>query len=275
MKIINLRSWSHFPGINELNDQITKPSPEPVLTYGPNDIHLKTISQEELKNRVTKIVLKYLRVTWKRHHYSNVIMGMIASQITSLTIVYSIIYSDADQRKHQSSASLAFVRGIHWWPVNSPHKWPVTRKMFPFDDVIMLVAKTQTMCGWLCCLIWLIYNLNQRCPISFTHICTSLPRKFEQHCCVSPCIQGHSVTENPHIIDMWGRPRLEAFVVSTVASFTSKPIVHNNNTGSTASIGMINCVHNTLIITSCPVCHSWKWRIAIFINCTQVCISTQ
>ena len=66
-------------------------------------------------------------------------MDRIASQITSLTIVYSIIYSDADQRKHQSSASLAFVRGIHRAQVNSPHKWPVTRKMFPFDDVIMNV----------------------------------------------------------------------------------------------------------------------------------------
>ena len=72
--------------------------------------------------------------TW---HYSDVIMGTIESQITSLTIVYSIVYSDADQRKHQSSASLAFVRGIHWGPVNSPHKRPVMRKMFPFDDVIM------------------------------------------------------------------------------------------------------------------------------------------
>ena len=64
-------------------------------------------------------------------------MDAIASQITSLTIVYSTVYSDADQSKHQSSASLAFVRGIHRGPVNSPHKWPVTRKMFPFDDVIM------------------------------------------------------------------------------------------------------------------------------------------
>ena len=63
-------------------------------------------------------------------------MGTIASQITSLAIVYSTFYSDADQRKHQSSTSLAFVRGIHRAPVNSPHKWPVTRKMFPFDDVI-------------------------------------------------------------------------------------------------------------------------------------------
>ena len=70
-------------------------------------------------------------------HYINVIMGAITSQITSLTIVYSTVYSDADQRKHQSSASLAFVWGIHRGPVNSPHKWPVTRKMFPFDDVIM------------------------------------------------------------------------------------------------------------------------------------------
>ena len=68
-------------------------------------------------------------------------MGAIASQITSLTIVYSIVYSDADQRKHQSSASLALVRGIHRGPVNSPHKWPVTRKMFPFDDVIMEIQR--------------------------------------------------------------------------------------------------------------------------------------
>ena len=46
-------------------------------------------------------------------------MTTMASQITSLTIVYSMVYSDADQRKHQSSASLAFVRGIHQGPVNS------------------------------------------------------------------------------------------------------------------------------------------------------------
>ena len=68
-------------------------------------------------------------------HYCDVITGAIASHITSLTFDYSNVYSDADERKHQSSASLAFVRG----PVNSPHKSPVTRKMFPFDDVIMLL----------------------------------------------------------------------------------------------------------------------------------------
>ena len=70
-------------------------------------------------------------------HYSDVIMGVTISQISSLTIVYSTFYSDADRRKHQSSAPLAFVPGIHRGLVNSPHKWPVTWQMFPFDDVIM------------------------------------------------------------------------------------------------------------------------------------------
>ena len=84
-------------------------------------------------------------------HYCDVIMGRLASQITSLTSVYSIVYSEADQRKHQSSAPLAFVRGIHPWPVNSPHKWPVTWKMFPFDDVIMNISnETCTRVGVLC-----------------------------------------------------------------------------------------------------------------------------
>ena len=71
------------------------------------------------------------------YHCYDVIMGAMASQITSLTIVCSIVYWGTDERKHQSSAPLAFVWGIHRWPVNSPHKGPVMRKMFPFDDVIM------------------------------------------------------------------------------------------------------------------------------------------
>ena len=58
-------------------------------------------------------------------------------QITSLTIVYSTFYLGTHERKHQSSAPLAFLRGVHRWTVNSPYKWPVTRNMFPFDDVIM------------------------------------------------------------------------------------------------------------------------------------------
>ena len=66
-------------------------------------------------------------------HYSDVIMSTMASQITSLTIGYSTIYSGTGP----TTASLAFVRGIHRWLVNSPHKGPITRKMFSFDDVIM------------------------------------------------------------------------------------------------------------------------------------------
>ena len=64
-------------------------------------------------------------------------MSAMASQITCV----SIVCSDADQRKHQSAASLAFVTGNHRWLVNSPHKGPVTRKMYPFDDVNMAHSK--------------------------------------------------------------------------------------------------------------------------------------
>ena len=80
-------------------------------------------------------------------HYSDVIMGAMASQITSLTFVYSTVYSGADQRKHRSSASLAFVRRTHRWPVNSPHKSPVKRKIFPFDDVIMWIWPRTKWCN--------------------------------------------------------------------------------------------------------------------------------
>ena len=72
-----------------------------------------------------------------RYHYITVIMSAIASQITGVSIVCSAVCSGADQRKHQSSMSLTFVRGIHRWPVDSPHKGPVTRKTFPFDEFIM------------------------------------------------------------------------------------------------------------------------------------------
>ena len=104
-------------------------------------------------------------------HYDDVIMGAIASQITSLAIVYSTVYSDADQRKHQNSASLAFVRGIHRGPENSPHKWAVTRKMFPFDDVIMSSAPViinvhDGMLVWMCIHKdgnkWLYWKLSLR-----------------------------------------------------------------------------------------------------------------
>ena len=72
-------------------------------------------------------------------HYNDFIMSMIASQTTSISTVCSTVGPGTDQRKHQSSASLTFVQGIHRWPLYSPHKRPVMQKMFPFDDVIMEV----------------------------------------------------------------------------------------------------------------------------------------
>ena len=95
-------------------------------------------------------------------------MGVIASQITSLTIVYSTVYSDADQRKHQSSASLAFVRGIHRRPVYSPQKWPVTRKMFPFDGAIMWWWSSKTVKP--------IHNGR--------HFADSIFNFFNENCCI-------------------------------------------------------------------------------------------
>ena len=69
-------------------------------------------------------------------------------------------------KKHQSSASLAFVRGIHRWPVNSPHKGPVTRNMFPFDDVIMWSDHSRDCTGQT--VLHLMVTANRKC----------------HHCCV-------------------------------------------------------------------------------------------
>ena len=88
-------------------------------------------------------------------------------QITSITIVYSTVYSGANQRKHQSSTSLAFVWGIHRWPVDSPHKGPVTRKMFPFDDVIMKNI-------WFDTNIIQIDNYREICSYLLHQICNKL-----------------------------------------------------------------------------------------------------
>ena len=118
-----------------------KPLSEPLMVSLPTHICV-TRPQWVNKPSLVQITSRRLFIDKSLYekmsdHYGDVTMGTITSKITSLTIVYSTVYSDADQRIHRSSASLAFVRGIHRGPVNSPHKWPVARKMFPFDDVIM------------------------------------------------------------------------------------------------------------------------------------------
>ena len=85
----------------------------------------------------TLVLNTILFSTEARPHYSDVIMIAMASQITGVSIVYSTVCLGTDQSKQQSSASLAFVRGIHRWPVNSIHKRAVTLQMFLFDDVII------------------------------------------------------------------------------------------------------------------------------------------
>ena len=122
--------------------------------------------------RIAMLLFSIERADWPKLHYYDVIMGAKPSQITSLAIVYSTVYSGANQRKHQSSASLAFVRGIHRGPVNSPHKWPVTRKMFPFDDVTMYMTR-DTPIGWRwfttsdCDFHFSVINCYSRCCYSY------------------------------------------------------------------------------------------------------------
>ena len=98
--------------------------------------------------------LNRMAVFWG--HYNDVIMTETVSQITGVWIVYPNVRSDADQRRHQSSASLAFVRGIHRWPVNSPHKGQVTRKnvavwwrhhvlRYTYEDVKIVAKSVKTV----------------------------------------------------------------------------------------------------------------------------------
>ena len=103
-------------------------------------------------------------------HYSDVIMSAIVYQITGVSIVYSTVCSSADERKHQSSASLSFVTENHQLPVVSLHKGPVTRQMFPLDDVIMYVI-------YVVVVRMQIYGLVKDCSIS-----SALATKILQPC---------------------------------------------------------------------------------------------
>ena len=112
-------------------------------------------------------------------------MGAMVSQIT---IVYSTVYSGADQRKQQSSAPLAFVRGIHRSTVNSPHKGPVTRRMFSFEHVIMICTTSQCTVNYLIrgkeaqSFQWTLGSFNST---RFTKIrnCCVLNNKTTSHVC--------------------------------------------------------------------------------------------
>ena len=80
---------------------------------------------------------RYAHTSSNDHLLARVAHGVMSAQITNVSIVYLSVCSGGDRWKHLNSESLAFVWGIHRWPENSPHKGPVTWKMFPFDDVII------------------------------------------------------------------------------------------------------------------------------------------
>ena len=147
-------------------------------------------------------------------------MGTITPQITSLTIVYSTFYSDVDQRKHQSSASLAFVRGIHRGPVNSPHKWPATRKKFPFDGVIMkslfdndplLQTETDSICHDITGCLWLRFFVS-------TNGCITIDVAWVYG--VQELSAWHQTLHRPHLpVCIW--PWISALTISTTSRLTS------------------------------------------------------
>ena len=101
--------------------------------------------------------------------YNDVIMSAMASQISEVYFVCSTVGSGADQRKHQSSASLAFVWGIHRWPVHSPHKMAETWKMFPFDDVIILTLCTHMRHTGSLCSVCFFFCLRIKLVIPVTN----------------------------------------------------------------------------------------------------------
>ena len=130
---------------------------------------------------VYKSLVKTLRCL--RVHYNDVMMSAMASHIICVSSVCSTVCSGADQGKHQSrSTSLAFVREIHWWPVDSPHKGPVSWEIFPFDDVVMWFMLFFSHCRMFCIsyhddvIKWKHFPRNwpfvreiHRSPVNFPH----------------------------------------------------------------------------------------------------------
>ena len=109
---------------------------KPRTSFGANIIDMCSAFEIDNNLEIKNVYLTHLNVPSMSYmlrkrkctYYDDVIMGAIASEITSLTIVYSTVYSGAS-------------------PVNSPHKWPVKRKMFPFDDVIMVLVSNSKVCS--------------------------------------------------------------------------------------------------------------------------------
>ena len=125
-------------------DKLTEPSRIKLKTLTRQAVPLISYMYIQKHNQwknicYVKLTDQLLYKTSYPKHYNGIIMSAMGSQIIHISNVCSTVCSDADQRKHQSSMSLAFVRGRVL--VDSPHKWPVTWKMFPFNDLIMKCTK--------------------------------------------------------------------------------------------------------------------------------------
>ena len=132
---VGSKRYLHTPHLHALQDFMNILCEVRTLEWRHNDV---TWASLRFKSPLTRMVVQQLVRANNRTKYQH--DDVIKWKHFPRYFVKSIVYSGADQRKYQSSASLAFVRGIHRWPVNSPHKGPVTRNMFPFDDVIMTKA---------------------------------------------------------------------------------------------------------------------------------------
>ena len=134
----------------------------------------------------------YSTLNWS--HCSDAMMSVVASRITGVSIVYSNVCSGADQRKHQSSASLASVREIHRWPVKPPHKGPVTRKKFSFDDVIMLIGSNKGLSPvWHQGFTWIS---TDTLPWNLGNWQANLIKDFSGRVCIWKCILQNEVNFN-------------------------------------------------------------------------------
>ena len=163
-------------------------------------------------------------------HFSDVIMRAMASQITDVSVVCSTVSPDKS-KKHQRSASLASVRGIHRSAVDFPHKGPVMWKMFPFDDVIMTLQYFATQ---------VIINIQE----ANNGLLDSIRAQARQH--------GLSENQFRQCLTLSSDRRLPVKISVPSEEFQEVSIFSNNNNGEEyydCDIGIIN-TFILIVITS-------------------------
>ena len=197
-------------------------------------------------------------------HYSDVIMSTVASLITGVSVIYSTVCSPADQRKYQSSALLPFVKEIHRWSVNSLHKGPVTRKIFPFFDVIM-GRTVSTASQWQWSLKFTIApQIIDNSIILFSSVVGLAAKKTSQHRITGLVVKGiHRLAiSGPHkgpVISCWNPVKKLKVLMLLISNHKHK--IEEKSTKSSQSsskvvgIGLVDwCEFPTLPVmrTVCP-----------------------